>query len=163
MSLTLKDNYRDQFSFDKLKKEHFREFYINNYGTGELEEASGYEFVSDEVKSEKNIFKFIDTEIGWDSMRLIEYFECDDDLFEIWFDEYIVETIGAEKLIGDFGEPWDSKHNKIDRHIYDYYYEEFFNDDVFFKELLKYDKIDIDVEEEYAEYIKQYNIKKFKI
>ena len=158
IALSLKKNYVKDFDISYLSEQRLKDYYVGSYGTGELEDAVEFDEYFD-----GNVFNYIDEEIGWDSPLLYEYFDCDDELFDIWFEEKIIDKIGEQEIIDEYGEPWNKKENKLDVFIYQYYYEEYFLIDSYFHILLNNDEIDIDVEKEFNEYLKQKNIKRFNI
>jgi len=161
LTTSLAKNYKSKFSYDKLTEKDYKRFFMDMY-VSDLVKASKMEDDPNVSIMDTSVYDYIDDEIGWDSPLLIDYFDSDQ-LFDFWFDEYVVETIDKEEIIKEYGDPWNKKNNKLDKPVYDYYYKSYFNEEGFFRILLKENRIDIDVDEEYREYLKQHNIKKFKI
>ena len=156
-------DFTKDYSIEKISTDDLLDYFIGTFGTGEIEEALGLESDEDATGVEDILNQYTSV----DFIFLSDYFESENDLKTIYFENYRLEELeeNREKLIPRVtGNPWGDYG--IDEVIFNKYFENNFKYHDFYKEIIpSYEKRngEIDVKKEYKELLFQRNIKKYQI
>lgn len=145
------ESFTDDFSDSDIKD------MFEDEDEDEIKNAINWEYQN----SDDEVLYFLQEE-GWSTYTddLMDYFSKTDELKDVWLDKYMSKKLTKKQIITTLKNPWVD--GKLDIQIFGDYFYDYFEERQYYEYIL-FHGYEINIDEEYEEYVRNKNLEKYKI